>query len=128
MNIVDSSCWLEYLSGSATGDVVAPLIEETNKLVVPVITIYEVFKKLLTEAGEEQALKVAAHMKLGRVIDVNLTVSLEAAKFSKLHKLPMADALIYATARLENCTLWTQDAHFEALEGVRFLPKKNQRN
>jgi len=128
VNIVDSSCWLEYLSGSSTGDTVAPLIEETNKLVVPVITIYEVFKKLLSETGEEQALKVAAHMKLGKVIEVNLTISLEAAKFSKLHKLPMADALIYATARLENCTLWTQDAHFESLEGVQYLPKKAQRS
>ncbi|HNJ66990.1 MAG TPA: type II toxin-antitoxin system VapC family toxin, partial [Turneriella sp.] len=111
MNIVDSSGWLEYLAGSKNGDIFGKYIENTDRLIVPVITIYEVFKKILTESNEENALKIAAHMRLGRVIDIDLSLSLEAAKFGKQLKLPMADALIYATARKYDCTIWTQDEH-----------------
>lgn len=123
MNIVDSSGWLEYIAGTKNGEIFGKYIEKTDKLVVPVITIYEVFKKILTEANEENALKIAAHMRLGKVIDVNLTISLEAAKFGRQHKLPMADALIYATARQHYCTIWTQDEHFKGLEAVQYFPK-----
>ena len=123
MNIVDSSGWLEYVAGTKNGDIFGKHIENSDKLVVPVITIYEVFKKILVESNEQNALKIAAHMRLGKVIDVNLTISLEAAKFGKQHKLPMADALIYATARQYDCTIWTQDEHFKGLEAVKYLPK-----
>lgn len=123
MNIVDSSGWLEYIAGTKNGEIFGTHIENTDKLIVPVITIYEVFKKILTESNEENALRIAAHMRLGKVIDVNLSISLEAAKYGKQHKLPMADALIYATARQFDCTIWTQDEHFKGLEGVRYFPK-----
>ena len=72
----------------------------------------------------KNALKIAAHMRLGKVIEVNLSISLEAAKFGKQLKLPMADALICATARQYDCTIWTQDEHFKGLDGVRYFPKK----
>ncbi|MBN8220368.1 MAG: type II toxin-antitoxin system VapC family toxin [Spirochaetes bacterium] len=124
MNVVDSSAWLEYLAGTKNGELFSKQIENTDKLVVPVITIHEVFKKILTESNEENALKIAAHMRLGKVIEVNLSISLEAAKFGKQLKLPMADALIYATARQYDCTIWTQDEHFKGLDGVRYFPKK----
>lgn len=124
MNIVDSSAWLEYLAGTRNGEIFGKYIENTDKLVVPVITIYEVFKKILIESNEENALKIAAHMRLGKVIDMNLSISLEAAKFGKLLKLPMADAFIYATARQYDCTIWTQDEHFKGLEGVEYFPKR----
>jgi len=124
MNVVDSSAWLEYLAGTKNGELFSKQIENTDKLVVPVITIYEVFKKILTESNEENALKIAAHMRLGKVIEVNLSISLEAAKFGKQLKLPMADALICATARQYDCTIWTQDEHFKGLDGVRYFPKK----
>ncbi len=123
MNVVDSSGWLEYFAGTKNADVFAKNIENPGQLIVPVITIYEVFKKILTEFNEEHALKIAAHMRLGKVIDVDLTISLEAAKLSTQHKLPMADALIYATARLHRSTLWTQDEHFKGLADVRYFPK-----
>jgi predicted nucleic acid-binding protein len=123
MNIVDSSGWLEYIAGTKNGEIFAKAIENTDKLIVPVITIYEVFKKILIETNEEKALKIAAHMRLGRVIDVNLTISLEAAKFGKQHKLPMAEALIYATARQYDCTIWTQDEHFMGLAAVHYFPR-----
>ncbi|MBX3721027.1 MAG: type II toxin-antitoxin system VapC family toxin [Turneriella sp.] len=114
MNVVDSSAWLEYLAGTKNGELFSKQIENTDKLVVPVITIYEVFKKILTESNEENALKIAAHMKLGKVIEVNLSISLEAAKFGKQLKLPMTDALICATARQHDCTIWTQNEHLKA--------------
>lgn len=123
MIIVDSSGWLEYVAGTKNGDIFGKQIENTDRLIVPVITIYEVFKKILTQSNEENALKIAAHMRLGKVIDVDLSISLEAAKFGKQHKLPMADALIYATARRYNSTIWTQDEHFKGLEGVQYFPK-----
>ena len=114
MNVVDSSAWLEYLAGTKNGELFSKQIENTDKLVVPVITIHEVFKKILTESNEENALKIAAHMKLGKVIEVNLSISLEAAKFGKQLKLPMTDALICATARQHDCTIWTQNEHLKA--------------
>lgn len=123
MNVVDSSGWLEYFAGTKNGELFAKQIENPGQLVIPVITIYEVFKKILTDVNEEHALKIAAHMRLGKVVDVDLTLSLEASKFSKQYKLPMADALIYATAYLHQCTLWTQDEHFKALPRVRYFPK-----
>jgi predicted nucleic acid-binding protein len=123
MNVVDSSGWLEYFAGTRNSEIFAKHIENPGQLIVPVITIYEVFKKVLTEFNEEQALKIAAHMRLGKVVDVDLTVSLEAAKLSMLQKLPMADALIYVTARLHRCILWTQDEHFQGLPDVRYFPK-----
>ncbi len=123
MNIVDSSGWLEYLAGTQNSEIFGKYIEDTGRLIVPVITIYEVFKKILIESNEENALKIAAHMRLGKVVDVNLTLSLEAAKYGKQYGLPLADALIYATARQYHCTVWTQDEHFKGLEGVRYFPK-----
>lgn len=124
MNIVDSTGWLEYFANSPNAENFATSIEALDKLVVPVITIYEVFKKVLHEKNEEVALQIAAHMRLGRVVEIDAQLSLMAAKFSLQHQLPMADALIYATANQHLCTIWTQDEHFIGLERVRFFPKK----
>ena len=124
MNVIDSSGWLEYFAAGPNGEIFHKKIAEKNKLLVPVITVYEVFKKMLSERGEAVALEVAAHMRLGKVIDVDTTIALAAAHYSGQFKLPMADALIYATARLNKAIVWTQDEHFQGLEGVEFIPKK----
>lgn len=92
-------------------------IEDTEKLVVPVITSYEVFKKVLRERGENPALRAASLMQMGQLIEVDLSLVLSAAQ----HALPLADSLVYATARRHKATLWTQDAHFEGLPGVRYF-------
>lgn len=123
MNIVDSSGWLEYFADTRNARHFAGSIETVDKLVVPVITIYEVFKKVLGEKSEEAALEIAAHMRLGRVVNIDAELSLMAAKFSLDHGLPMADALIYATANRHHCTIWTQDEHFKGLDRVRYFPK-----
>ncbi|SLM19364.1 PIN domain protein [uncultured spirochete] len=123
MNIVDSSCWLEFFAGSRVGDEVAPIIEDTENLLVPSITIYEVFKKLLLELDEDKALFAIAHMKQGNVINLDTDVAIYAAKTGKENKLPMADSIIYAINQKYDAMLWTQDKHFKDLKSVHCFEK-----
>ena len=126
MNVVDSSCWLEYFAGSAVGESVAPAIEDLENLIVPSITIYEVFKKLLIETDEDRALLAVAHMRQGRVIDLGSDLSIYSAKVGKDFKLAMADSIIYATSLKFSCTLWTQDKHFADLSSVQYFRKDRE--
>jgi toxin FitB len=124
MNVVDSSCWLEYFAGSKVGDAVAGAIEDIPLLVIPSITLYEVFKKLLSETNEDQALLAVAHMKQGRVIELDADLAIYSAKIGKVNKLALADSIIYATSSKYDCTLWTQDQHFKGLKKVRYFEKE----
>jgi predicted nucleic acid-binding protein len=124
MNIIDSSLWLEYFADSETGDLISEIIENTDELLVPSIIIYEVFKKLLFERSEDDAIYAVAHMMQGKVIDLNDELSLFAAKTGKDCKLPMADSIIYATNIKYNCVLWTQDKHFMNLDSVNYFEKQ----
>jgi toxin FitB len=122
VNVVDSSCWLEYFAGTSAARRYAAAIEDTAGLIVPVITLYEVFRKIFAGAGEAQALLVIAHMRQGKVVDVDARLALAAARLGSDLKLPLADSLIYATARSRGATLWTQDEHFSGLTGVKYFP------
>lgn len=124
MNIVDSSCWLEYFADSGVGNLVSSAIEDLDSLLVPSITIYEVFKKLLTERDEDGALLATAHMKQGTVIDLDSDLSIFSAKIGRDNGLPMADSIIYATAKKYNCILWTQDRHLKDLENIRYFERE----
>jgi predicted nucleic acid-binding protein len=124
MNIVDSSGWLEYFAEDSNADFFAPAIEDTRNLLVPVICIYEVFKKILLQSGINEAQVHVSDMKQGQVIEIDESLALSAAKLSADLKLPMADSLILAAARANNAILWTQDEHFKDLEGVRYIEKK----
>jgi predicted nucleic acid-binding protein len=123
MNVVDSSGWLEYFANSSNGDVFARIIKQSADLVVPTISMYEVFKRISLQRDEEEALKAVGLMSFGRVIDLTQEIALAASVLSMEHKLPMADSIILATARAEQATLWTQDEHFEGLEGVKYIKK-----
>ncbi|MCL2184772.1 MAG: type II toxin-antitoxin system VapC family toxin [Treponema sp.] len=123
MNIIDSSFWLEYFAGTKAGDIVSNIVENIDELIVPTITLYEVFKKLLIERNEDDALMAVGHMKQGKVIDITEELSLSAAKISIKYKLPMADSIIYATNMKYNCILWTQDQHFSDLYSVNYFEK-----
>ena len=125
MNIVDSSLWLEYFADSEAGNAISEIIENNKDLLVPTVALYEVFKKLLTERNEDDALLAIAQMKQGNVIDLNDGLSLYAAKLSIEHKLPMADSIIYAATLYNNCILWTQDKHFNGLDAVNYFEKKS---
>lgn len=125
MNLVDTSGWIEYFFGEKNASYFAPPIEKTDQLIVPVICLYEVFKKVNAIADEAKALRAVAQMKQGRVVDITEDVALSAALLSLKHKLPMADSLIYATARAQGATLWTQDDDFSDLPDVRYKePRK----
>lgn len=124
MNIVDSSGWLEYFAESGNAEFFAPAIEDTKNLLVPVICIYEVFKKLLQQSGDNEAQVHISDMKQGKIIEIDESLALSAAKLSAELKLPMADSLILATARANSATLWTQDEHFKDLDGVKYIAKK----
>ena len=121
MNVVDSSGWLEYLAGGPNCGFFSRPIETTSDLVVPVISIYEVFKRVLQQRGEGDALHVVAVMHQGLVVDISAELALKAARLSVDHRLPMADAIMLASARAFDATLWTQDADFEGIPGVRYI-------
>jgi predicted nucleic acid-binding protein len=116
-NVVDSSGWLEYFTDSDRASLFASAIEDAENLLVPVISMYEVFRKVLRERGEDDALQAASLMQAGQVIDLDSALAMEAAR----HPLPMADSIIYATAMRYDATLWTQDEHFKDLPNVRFF-------
>ena len=124
MNIVDSSGWLEYFAEGSNAEFFAPAIEDTKNLLVPVICIYEVFKKLLLQSGVTEAQTHVSDMKQGKIIEIDESLALSAAKLSAGLNLPMADSLILATARANDAILWTQDEHFKDLDGVRYVAKK----
>ncbi len=124
MNLVDTSGWIAYLFDEPNAAFFAMAIEETDKLVVPVICLYEVFKKVNQVADEACALDIVAQMKQGRILEITEEIALKAALMSLKHKLPMADSLIYSSGQSEGAVIWTQDADFEGLPGVRFQSKR----
>ena len=117
--VLDSSCWLEFFADTRRADLYAELLEQPERLIVPVITVFEVVKKLAREAGDEVASAALSLMQRGHIVPVDLSLALQAAVFG----LPLADSQIYATAQRHDAELWTQDAHFEGLAGVRYFAK-----
>jgi toxin FitB len=119
VNVVDSSAWLEYLVDSERAHLFAEPIRRTRQLIVPVLVIYELFKKVLRERGEQTALEVYGLLAQGTVVDVDAGLATDAARLP----LPLADSIIYATAQRYRAVLWTQDEHFEGLPAVKFFPR-----
>ena len=124
MNVVDSSGWLEYFADGPNAEFFAAAVERVDELVVPSISLYEVFKRVLQQKGEGAALQAVAAMHQGQVVDLDAAMALSAAKVSVEFRLPMADSIMLATARAYNATLWTQDADFKGMDGVRYIERK----
>jgi len=120
-NLVDSCGWLEYFTDGANADFFASAVEDTEHLIVPTLCIAEVFKILLRERDESAAFSAISAMNQGKLVELTLNLAINAAKIGLSYKLPLADSVIYATAKAEGALLWTQDAHFENLTSVRFL-------
>ncbi len=119
LNLVDSSGWMEYLTGSVRARHYSTAIGDTENLIVPVIAVYEVVKRVLRD-GDDAGAKHALHaMTQGRLVDLDLPVALAAVRY----KLPLADSIIYATAQRFGATLWTQDEHFQGLPMVKYFSK-----
>ena len=123
MNLVDSSGWLEYFAGGTNADFFEEAILNTSELLVSTINIYEVYKKILTENNETSAMEAVSYMNQGNVVNVDLSISLQAAELSSRLKLPMADSLIYITAVLNDAVIFTQDADMKDLPGVKYVKK-----
>ena len=123
MNVVDSSGWLEYFADGTNADFFANAIENIEELIVPAISIYEVFKRVYQQRGEGDALQSVAMMEQGKVVEFDTTLALSAAKISLDLKIPMADSIILATARSYDATLWTQDIDFKGVAGVEYIEK-----
>ena len=123
MNLVDSSGWLEYLADSKNAKLFAPAIEKTNELLISTINLYEVFKKILVEKDESTAIQVISLMQQAKVMEINSSIAIQAAKFSYEKKIPMVDSIIYITAKQNNGIVWTQDADFKDLANVKYFKK-----
>lgn len=125
MNIVDSSGWLEYFADGPKASSFEKPLQDLEDLIVPTICLFEVFKVVLRERSESDALQAIALMKQGKVVDLTAEIALEAAKISHDHKIPMADSIVLATALNWDGTIWTQDSDFEKFSRVKYFPKKN---
>ena len=124
MNVVDSSGWLEYFADGPNAKHFAPAVKSTHELLVPTITLYEVFKVVLRESTENSALLAISALQKGLVADLTPKLAISASKLSLQHSLPMADAIILATAQAHGATIWTQDSHFSGIRGVKYFPNK----
>jgi toxin FitB len=126
MNLVDSCGWLEYLADGSNADFFAPAIENADSLVVPTICILEVFKRIVQQRDEDSALQSVAVMNQGKVVELSTVIALRAAKLGHELKLPLADSVVLATARLHQCVLWTQDGDFKGIPNTKFIQKRER--
>ena len=124
MNLVDSSGWLEFFADGPNAPFFSTPLKNVDELVVPTISIYEVFKTVLRQRDESAGLQAVALMKQGQIIDLTTNISMKAAKLSLEHRIPMADSIVLATGRLYQATVWTQDVDFKGLNDVQFIRKK----
>jgi len=125
MNVVDSSGWLEYLVDGPKASSFEKPLEDLGDLIVPTICLFEIFKVVLRERGEDDALQAIALMKQGKVADLTAEIALEAAKISHDHKIPMADSVVLATARTYEATIWTMDSDLKKFDRVKFFQKNS---
>lgn len=127
MNVVDSSGWLEYFADGPNAQFFAKAIENAEELIVPTVSVYEVFKRVLQQRGDGDALQSVAVMQQGRVVELSGALALAAARLSVDLGLPMADSIMLATARAWDAPLWTQDSDFDGVPGVRYVATAHNR-
>lgn len=123
MNLVDSSAWLAYFADEKNADFFTDAVQDTELLLVPTVCLYEVFKVILRERGEDDAFQAVAIMQQGTVVGLTAELALEAAAIGLEEKLAFADSIIYVTAKAHNAVIWTQDEHFSGKPNVQFRAK-----
>jgi len=126
MNLVDSSGWLEYFSDGPNAAAFESVLINTESLVVPTICLYEVFKVVLRERGENEALQAVALMRQGNIVELTAEIALLAARTSLDFRIPMADSIILATGRLHGAVIWTQDTDFKNIKGVKYVARSGK--
>ncbi len=125
-HVVDSSAWLEYFAAGPNAKHFREPLQQADLLVVPAITLFEVYKVVCRQRGADAAIQAVALMKQGNEVALDASLAIQAAQLSLEHRLPMADAIILATAYAHQARLWTQDDDFEGLPGVRYYPKRRR--
>jgi predicted nucleic acid-binding protein len=123
VNVVDSSAWLEYFADGPNAAIFAKPIEATRTLLVPSLSLFEVFKRVIQQRSEDDALRAIAVMEQGKVVDLDQATALEAARLSILYGIAMADSVMLPTAQRNRATLWTQDADFDGLPSTKYYAK-----
>lgn len=128
MVVVDSSAWIEYLLDGPDSDLIEPFFQDPDKLILPAICVAEI-ERYLRAFGDPPALETARQaMSVAKTISLDQNLAREAAEVGMRLRLPMADSIIYATARAFDADLLTLDAHFEGLPGVRYIkPRRKKR-
>ena len=124
MNVVDSSGWLEYFADGPNAEFFSKPIQDIDRLIVPTLSIFEVFKRIVQQRGESDGLQAVAVMQQGTIVDLTLTLALDSVRVSMDKNLPLADSVMLATAQSHNAKFWTQDADFDKVEGVEYIRKK----
>lgn len=123
MIVVDSSGWLEFLTDGPLGEEYAKRLRQPSAVITPTIVLYEVYKHAKRLRGEDGGIDAVAAIQKTVVVPLNDELALVAADLSIEHKLPMADAIILATAQMFEADVITSDADFEHAPGVIYLPK-----
>ena len=123
MNIVDSSGWLAYFADEPNAKHFQAPLQDAASLIVPSVTIYEVFKVVLRESNENDALQSVAAMQKAVVVNLTAKTAMAASKLSLQYRLPMADSIVLATAREFKASVWTQDSDFKDIPGVKYFSK-----
>ncbi len=123
MNVVDSSGWLAYFADEPSAGHFSSILQDYPNLVVPVIVVYEVFRVILREAGENNAMQAYGALCRGSIVEITPSIAMTAAKISMQYRLPMADSMILAVSRLRKAVLWTQDKDFQGIPGVKYFLK-----
>lgn len=120
MNVVDSSAWLEYFADGPNAGEFATAVSETERLIVPAVTLFEVFKRIRIQRDLDAALYAVAQMQRGRVVDLDAHLAIAAAELSAESGLPVTDSVVLATARAAGAVLWTQDAGLAGMDAVEY--------
>jgi toxin FitB len=121
--VVDSSGWIEVFTDGPQAERFLEALQDETSLVVPSITILEVFKWILREHSEADAIQAIAVMQRGEVVDLDGSIAIAAAQLSHRLRLPMADSIILTTARQKQARLYSMDSDFQGLDDVELVLK-----
>ena len=125
MILIDSCGWIEYFAEGPLADAYATFIERANpeNTITPTIVVYEVYKKIKSTKGEQNALEASAQIFRTKIIELTSSLSLEAADISLTTNLGMADSIIIATAKAHKAQILTSDEHLKNIKEVKFISK-----
>jgi predicted nucleic acid-binding protein len=123
LNVIDSCGWLEYFADNRNEVFFTKIIEQNDSIIIPIICIYEVYKRSLEQRNETDTNTAIDYMKQYKIIAPGIEIALLAAKLSKKYKLAMADSFILATAYEYEADVWTQDSDMKDLPNVHYNPK-----